>query len=201
VIGAGPAGVAMAVSLRDRGVRPLLIDRADEVGSSWRSRYDKLTLNAGRPFSHLPSRPYPKGTPMFPSRDQVLAHLDRHAHEDGIALRLATNVKRIDRARTAGASQRRGATLMLVKWSSLPGTPMVCGSSVSGPSVPDRFGRQAVEAGGQGDRRRVARRLILRPWRKGASKPHRQRRINEGGSGGACLCKRGGAGLPCQRHG
>jgi hypothetical protein len=87
----------MAVSLRDRGVRPLLIDRADEVGSSWRSRYDKLKLNTGRPFSHLPSRPYPKGTPMFPSRDQVLAHLDRHAHEDGIELRLATNVARIDR--------------------------------------------------------------------------------------------------------
>ena len=40
VIGAGPAGVSMALSLRDRGIRPLLIDRADHVASSWRSRYD-----------------------------------------------------------------------------------------------------------------------------------------------------------------
>ena len=97
VIGAGPAGVSVALSLRDRGLHPLLIDRAHEVGSSWRARYDKLKLNTGRPFSHLPNRPYPKGTPMYPTRDQVIAHLDRHAREDGIELRLGTPVHRIDR--------------------------------------------------------------------------------------------------------
>ncbi len=97
IIGAGPAGIAMAVSLRDRGVRPLLIERADAVAASWRGRYDRLKLNTGRPFSHLPKRPYPKGTPMFPHRDDVVAHLDRHAHEDGIELMLGTEVHRIDR--------------------------------------------------------------------------------------------------------
>jgi cation diffusion facilitator CzcD-associated flavoprotein CzcO len=97
VIGAGPAGVSVALSLRDCGVRPLLIDGADDVGSSWRGRFDRLKLNTGRPFSHLPNRRYPKGTPMFPSRDEVVAHLDRHAREDGIELRLATTVNRIDR--------------------------------------------------------------------------------------------------------
>ena len=96
VIGAGPAGVSVALSLRDRGLRPLLIDRADHVGSSWRNRYDRLKLNTGRPFSHLPNRPYPRGTPMFPSRDQVVEHLDRHAREDGIELRLGTEVHRIE---------------------------------------------------------------------------------------------------------
>ncbi|MGH3676356.1 MAG: flavin-containing monooxygenase [Mycobacterium sp.] len=97
IIGAGPAGIAMAVSLRDRGRRPLVIDRADKVGASWRGRYDRLKLNTGRPFSHLPNRRYPKGTPMFPHRDDVIAHLERHAHEDGIELRLGTEVYRIDR--------------------------------------------------------------------------------------------------------
>jgi cation diffusion facilitator CzcD-associated flavoprotein CzcO len=97
IVGAGPAGVSVAVSLRDRGLHPLLIDRADHVASSWRSRYDRLKLNTGRPFSHLPDRPYPKGTPMFPSRDDVVAHLDRHAGEDGIELRLGTQAQRIER--------------------------------------------------------------------------------------------------------
>jgi hypothetical protein len=100
VIGAGPAGVSVALSLRDRGLRPLLIDRADQVGSSWRSRYDRLKLNTGRPFSHLPNRRYPKGTAMFPTRDDVVAHLDRHAREAGIELRLGTEVTRIDRQGT-----------------------------------------------------------------------------------------------------
>ncbi len=75
----------------------MLIERADHVAASWRSRDERLKLNTGRHFSHLPNRPYPKGTPTFPSRDQVVAHLDRHAQEDGIALRLGTVVERIDR--------------------------------------------------------------------------------------------------------
>jgi cation diffusion facilitator CzcD-associated flavoprotein CzcO len=100
IVGAGPAGVAMALSLRDRGFRPLLIDRADEVAASWRARYDRLKLNTGRPFSHLPNRHYPKGTAMFPTRDDVVAHLERHAHESGIELRLGTDVTRIDRQGT-----------------------------------------------------------------------------------------------------
>jgi cation diffusion facilitator CzcD-associated flavoprotein CzcO len=34
---------------------------------------------------------------MFPTRDDVVAHLDRHAREDGIELRLGTEVHRIER--------------------------------------------------------------------------------------------------------
>lgn len=96
VVGAGPSGVAAALSLRDRGVCPLLVDRADHVASSWRARYDRLKLNTGRRTSHMPNRPYPKGTAVFPTRNQVVDHLDRHAREEGIELRLSTTVLRID---------------------------------------------------------------------------------------------------------
>jgi cation diffusion facilitator CzcD-associated flavoprotein CzcO len=96
IIGAGPAGVAAALSLKDRGLQPLLIEKAGEVGSAWRGRYDRLKLNTGRPFSHLPNRRYPRGTPMFPTRDQVVAHLERHAREPGIDLSLGNTVERID---------------------------------------------------------------------------------------------------------
>lgn len=116
IIGAGPAGVAMAVSLRDRGRRPLVIDRADKVGASWRGRYDRLKLNTGRPFSHLPNRPYPKGTPMFPHRDDVIAHLERHANEDGIELRLGTEVHRIDRRRGGGGCRPRRVKSTRARW-------------------------------------------------------------------------------------
>jgi cation diffusion facilitator CzcD-associated flavoprotein CzcO len=98
VIGAGPAGVAAAVALKDRRLRPLLIDQADQVASAWRARYDRLRLNTCRPYSHLPGRRFPRGTPMFASRDQLVEHLDRHAHEDGIELRLGSSVNRLDRS-------------------------------------------------------------------------------------------------------
>lgn len=97
VVGAGHAGVAAALALKDVGLQPLVLDRADGVGSSWRGRYDRLRLNTCRPFSHLPGRRFPKATPMFPSRDDVVAHIEQHAHEDGIDLRLGTSVDRIDR--------------------------------------------------------------------------------------------------------
>jgi cation diffusion facilitator CzcD-associated flavoprotein CzcO len=98
VIGAGPAGVATAVALKDRRLSPMLLDRADAVASAWRTRYDRLRLNTCRPYSHLPGRRFPRGTPMFASRDQLVEHLDRHAHEDGIDVRLSTDVRRLDRA-------------------------------------------------------------------------------------------------------
>jgi cation diffusion facilitator CzcD-associated flavoprotein CzcO len=96
VIGAGPAGVATAVSLRDRGLGAVVIDRAGEVASSWRGRYERLKLNSGKQFSHLPRRPYPKGTPTFPTRHQVADYLDGQARAAGTQLWLNTAVERID---------------------------------------------------------------------------------------------------------
>jgi cation diffusion facilitator CzcD-associated flavoprotein CzcO len=111
VIGAGSSGLSTALSLRDLGLRPLLIDRADGVGSSWQRRYDRLRLNTGKRASHLPGRPYPKTAPTFPTRDHVVAHLETHANEDGIELRLGTTVSRIDRGGAAWHLQTSGGTV------------------------------------------------------------------------------------------
>jgi cation diffusion facilitator CzcD-associated flavoprotein CzcO len=97
VIGAGQGGISAALALKDAGVGALIVDRADQLAAAWRDRYDRLRLNSSRWFSHLPGRRYPKGTPLFPGRDDVIAYLERHAREDGIELMLGTNVIRIDR--------------------------------------------------------------------------------------------------------
>jgi hypothetical protein len=108
VIGAGPAGIATAISLQNRGVRPLVVDRASQIVASWRARYDRLKLNTGRQFSHLPGRRYPKGTPTFPTRDQVIEHFEGHACEADVKVRLNTTVHRIDPG--AGGGWRLGAS-------------------------------------------------------------------------------------------
>ena len=56
------------------------------------------------PFSHLPGRPYPKGTPTFPSRDQVIEHIERQAGEGRIELRLGTRVSGSTATTQAGSS-------------------------------------------------------------------------------------------------
>jgi cation diffusion facilitator CzcD-associated flavoprotein CzcO len=102
IIGAGPAGLAAALSLSDLSIKSVVLDGSDQVGASWRSRYDRLRLNTGRQYSHLPKRPYPKGTPLFPTRDQVVAHLEEHSGERGIELRLGTAVERVVRRTPTG---------------------------------------------------------------------------------------------------
>ena len=81
IVGAGAAGVSVAVALGDMGVRPVVMDRANEVVSSWRRRYERLRLNTCGSLSHLPGRPFPKGTPQFPNRDLLIEYLDAHARK------------------------------------------------------------------------------------------------------------------------
>jgi cation diffusion facilitator CzcD-associated flavoprotein CzcO len=97
VVGAGQSGLSAALSLKDLGLDPLVLERADAVASAWRGRYDRLKLNTWRAFSHLPDRPFPKGTGKFPTRDNLVEHLDHHAAEAGLDIRLGTTVERIDR--------------------------------------------------------------------------------------------------------
>jgi cation diffusion facilitator CzcD-associated flavoprotein CzcO len=97
VIGAGQGGIASALALKDRGIAALVVDEADQVASRWQARYDRLRLNTSRPTSHLPGRPYPKATPMFPTRDQVVEHIQGHARDAGLELLLGTRVERLSR--------------------------------------------------------------------------------------------------------
>ena len=45
VVGAGQSGLSAALSLKDMGLDPLVLERTDAVASAWRGRYDRLKLN------------------------------------------------------------------------------------------------------------------------------------------------------------
>jgi len=79
VIGAGPAGLAVAACLKKRGASCIIVDRATEVGSSWRRHYDRLHLHSDRDHSALPYLSFPAGTPRYPSREQVVEYLELYA--------------------------------------------------------------------------------------------------------------------------
>jgi cation diffusion facilitator CzcD-associated flavoprotein CzcO len=111
IVGAGPSGVASALALKDVGVRSLVLDRAEQVAAAWRGRYDRLRLNTARPLSHLPGRPFAKGTPMFPTRDELVAHIESHAAEDGLEFRLGTSVAEIARANGDWVARTSGGDL------------------------------------------------------------------------------------------
>jgi cation diffusion facilitator CzcD-associated flavoprotein CzcO len=97
VVGAGGAGLASAAMLHRRGIPALVLDRAKEVGSSWRGRYDRLRLNSSRWFSKLPGGRWPKGTGVFPSRDEMVRYLEDYAARNRLDLRLGTELHRLER--------------------------------------------------------------------------------------------------------
>ena len=93
VIGAGPAGLAVSACLRRASVTHVLLEREPVVAASWRRHYDRLRLHTDRRHSVLPGAPFPRGTPRYPSRDQVIAYLERYAAVHAVPARLGEAVR------------------------------------------------------------------------------------------------------------
>jgi cation diffusion facilitator CzcD-associated flavoprotein CzcO len=95
VIGAGPAGLAVAACLIRRGLRPLVLERAGELGASWRTHYERLHLHTVKTHSALPGLPFPAAAPRYVSRQGVVDYLEAYAAHHRIAPRLNTAVESI----------------------------------------------------------------------------------------------------------
>ena len=113
VIGAGPAGLAVAACLLGRGVRPLVIDQAPEVGASWRGHYDRLHLHTVKSLSALPGLPFAEDAPRYVSRKGVADYLCRYARHHRIDARMGHGVLAIEPdSPDAGHSNRWAVTLV-----------------------------------------------------------------------------------------
>jgi Pyridine nucleotide-disulphide oxidoreductase len=96
VIGAGPAGPAVAVLLRQSGQQVVVLER-DEVGAAWETRYDRLHLYTVRWLSSLPGYPIPRSFGKWPARDRVVEYLHAYAERNHLDVRAGVAVERIDR--------------------------------------------------------------------------------------------------------
>ena len=97
VIGAGPAGLAVGACLKRAGVRSILLEHGDGVGSSWRRHYDRLHLHTDRRHSALPFIPFPADSPRYPSRQQVVDYLENYAKRTELNIRFGQEVTRARR--------------------------------------------------------------------------------------------------------
>jgi cation diffusion facilitator CzcD-associated flavoprotein CzcO len=79
IVGAGPAGLACAVSMVALGLSATVLEKADTVGSVWRRHYDRLHLHTDRGHSGLPGMAMPRSYPTYPSRKQVVEYLESYA--------------------------------------------------------------------------------------------------------------------------
>jgi cation diffusion facilitator CzcD-associated flavoprotein CzcO len=97
IVGAGPAGLASAVTMRAAGLSAVVLEQADSVGSVWRRHYDRLHLHTDRRRSGLPGMAMPPTFPIYPSRTEVIEYLESYAAHFAIQPAFNVKVSRIHR--------------------------------------------------------------------------------------------------------
>ena len=96
IVGAGPAGLAVAAELGRRGVPYTILERGRSVGPAWRSRYDSLRLHTARSLSGLPGTRIPRRFGQWVARDDLVRYLEAYAQRFGIRPEFGVEVSRID---------------------------------------------------------------------------------------------------------
>jgi len=92
IIGGGQAGLALGYHLARQGQRFLILEAAEQVGHSWRSRWESLRLITPCPYNDLPGMPFPGDPWSFPTKDEVADYLAHYARTFELPLRLGTRV-------------------------------------------------------------------------------------------------------------
>lgn len=137
VIGGGPAGLAVGAELRRQGLRPVILERGEQVGTSWRAGYDRLHLHTVRGLSGLPGLGIPRAAGRWPSRDAVIDYLERYRAAHGLEVRGGTEVERIDAAGTGDGEGVRWVIATTAGERLLARSVVVATGHANQPYVPD----------------------------------------------------------------
>ncbi|WP_406726921.1 NAD(P)/FAD-dependent oxidoreductase [Streptomyces sp. GD-15H] len=139
VIGGGPGGLAVAYSLRARGVRAVVLERSEHVGASWRCHYDRLRLHTTRRLSALPGLPIPRRFGRWVARDDMVRYLEKYAEHHRLEIVTGVEVSRVER--TANGT---GWLLRATGGRELTGAAVVVATGFNHtPRLPDWPGRDA----------------------------------------------------------
>jgi cation diffusion facilitator CzcD-associated flavoprotein CzcO len=137
IIGAGPAGLAVAGSLVQRGVTPLMLEQADAVAASWRNHYERLHLHTVKHLSALPGVPFPDAYPRYVSRQGVVDYLVDYAQRHRVAPRFGEEVVTVTRtdggwqvATRAGTRYRARQVVLATGANCEPRMPQIAGQAL-----------------------------------------------------------------------
>ena len=134
IVGAGPAGLALARELRRLGVRPVLLERG-RVGETWARQYQGLRLHSLARASALPGLPWRDAADGFPDAAEMVRYLRSYAERcaldvrEGVTLRSAEPAERPRHWRldTDGGAWRTPALVMATGIWSAPLEPELPG--------------------------------------------------------------------------
>jgi putative flavoprotein involved in K+ transport len=105
VVGGSQAGLAIAWHLAREGLRFVVLEAAPEIGDTWRSRWDSLTLFTPAQYDALPGMPFPGPPDTYPAKDPVADYLTAYAAKFNLPVTL--NARVTDLRRTAEGFEAR----------------------------------------------------------------------------------------------
>ena len=129
VIGAGPAGLAVSACLTKHRIEHVVLEREEQVAPRWRNHYERLHLHTFRDLSRLPHKKWKRGTPRYPSRQQVVEYMDDYARElcvepqFGQAVELAERVNGAWRVRTQNQTFEAESLIIATGYNRTPYLP------------------------------------------------------------------------------
>lgn len=85
----------MGYFLARQGRRFVILERSDSIGAAWRERWESLTLFTPRRYNGLPGLPFPGDPDGYPTRDEVIAYLERYAEKFELPIELNSNARRL----------------------------------------------------------------------------------------------------------
>jgi putative flavoprotein involved in K+ transport len=97
VVGGGQAGLAMAWHLARQGLRFVVLEAGPELGHTWRSRWDSLTLFTPAQYNALPGMAFPGPADTYPTKDPVADYLQAYAKASDLPVRLNARVRDLRR--------------------------------------------------------------------------------------------------------
>jgi putative flavoprotein involved in K+ transport len=86
------AGLAMGHRLAERGIGFVILDASQQVGDTWRARWDSLRLFTPARYSSLPGMPFPGDPDRYPGKDEVAEYLEGYAACFGLPVRAGERV-------------------------------------------------------------------------------------------------------------
>jgi len=92
VIGGSQAGLAIAWHLARKHLRFVVLEAGPEIGHSWRSRWDSLTLFTPAQYDALPGMPFPGCPDTYPTKEPVAGYLQAYAAAFDLPVRLNARV-------------------------------------------------------------------------------------------------------------
>jgi putative flavoprotein involved in K+ transport len=111
VVGGGQAGLAMGYHLKQSGRSFQIADAHEQIGETWRSRWDSLQLFTSGRYDNLPGLPFPASPGTYPGKDDVASYLQAYAAKFNLPVRLDMKVTSLTRGDGGYVAKAAGEAL------------------------------------------------------------------------------------------